>query len=90
MSNIGGHGTRSILVSRKSPDLILVQVGSNENIDNTTIYPSSGRSQARLFNATALTSGTSSVDYSTGTLFAWGLRNSIGWTEHPTTGGVVI
>ena len=71
------------------PDQILVQVGSNANIDSATTEASSGRSQARIFSINALKAGTSSVAYTTGTLFAWGLRNSIGWAEEPTTGGIV-
>jgi glucose/arabinose dehydrogenase len=67
---------------------MLVQVGSNANIDSATTQASSGRSQARIFSISALSTG-ASVAYTTGTLFAWGLRNSIGWTEDPITGGIV-
>ncbi|KAH8791020.1 hypothetical protein BGZ57DRAFT_949007 [Hyaloscypha finlandica] len=83
-----GHATRTLLISKQNPDQILVQVGSNANIDSATTEASSGRSQARIFSINALKAGTSSVAYTTGTLFAWGLRNSIGWAEEPTTGGI--
>jgi glucose/arabinose dehydrogenase len=69
---------------------MIVQVGSNANIDSATTAATSGRAQARIFSIAALNSATSSVTYLTGTLFAYGLRNSIGWAEEPTTGGIVL
>jgi len=68
---------------------MIVQVGSNANIDSATTSAGSGRAQARIFNVAALRNGTSSVAYLAGELFAYGLRNSIGWGEEPTTGGIV-
>jgi len=84
-----GHATRTLLITKKSPDQMLVQVGPNANIDSATTEASSGRSQARIFSVNALSTGRSSVAYTTGQLFAYGLRNSIGWAEEPSTGGIV-
>lgn len=68
---------------------MLVQVGSNANIDSATAEASSGRSQVRIFSVGALNTAASPVAYMTGQLLAYGLRNSIGWGEEPTTGGIV-
>lgn len=84
-----GHATRTLLISKINPDMLLVQVGSNANIDSATAQASSGRSQTRIFSINALSTGSASVAYTTGQLFAMGLRNSIGWAEEPTTGGIV-
>lgn len=85
MSN-GGHNTRTILASKKSPDLLVVSVGSNGNIDAATSQQSSGRSQLRIFSIAKISQA--SVAYTAGEILGWGLRNSVGVTENPVSGGI--
>ena len=83
-----GHISRTLLLSKKHPDLLLVSRGSGDNIDDAAAEKSSGISQIRAFNISAL-SGTETYDYpSQGTLVGWGLRNSVGVAEHPGSGGL--
>ncbi|KAF2019529.1 soluble quino protein glucose dehydrogenase [Aaosphaeria arxii CBS 175.79] len=85
MSN-SGHSTRTVLTSKKSPDLLIVSVGSNSNIDAATSQQSSGRSQLRIFSIAKVSQA--SVAYTSGEVLAWGLRNSVGVTENPVSGGI--
>ncbi|KAF2254542.1 glucose sorbosone dehydrogenase [Trematosphaeria pertusa] len=85
MSN-GGHSTRTILTSKKNPDMLIVSVGSNANIDAATSQQSSGRSQLRIFSIEKVSQA--SVAYTAGEILGWGLRNSVGVTENPVTGGI--
>ncbi|KAF3920491.1 hypothetical protein ABW20_dc0107258 [Dactylellina cionopaga] len=73
----GGHVTRSLLVPAANPDLLLVSVGSDTNIDQNTKIYSSGRSQIRGFKWKDLLKQ-SVVFNSGGVNFGWGLRNSVG------------
>jgi glucose/arabinose dehydrogenase len=82
-----GHSTRTILASKKNPDLLVVSVGSNGNIDSATSQPSSGRSQLRIFSIAKVSRA--SVAYTSGEILGWGLRNSVGVTENQVTGGIV-
>lgn len=90
MTNAAGdHVTRTLLLSRKQPDLLLVSRGSSENIDPLASQLSSGISQIRAFNISNLTATSDPYDYpSTGLRIGWGLRNSVGVDEHPSTGGI--
>lgn len=81
-----GHPTRTVMASKKNPDLLVVAVGSNANIDSATSQQSSGRSQFRIFSIAKISQA--SVAYTTGEVLAWGLRNSVGITEHPLDGGI--
>lgn len=82
----GGHNTRTLLLSRKQPDLLLVSRGSAENIDQLAALEASGISQIRAFNVSG---GPQPYSYpSDGILVGWGLRNSVGVAEHPETGGL--
>ncbi|KAK0641245.1 soluble quino protein glucose/sorbosone dehydrogenase [Cercophora newfieldiana] len=86
MSN-PGHVTRTVFLSKKHPELLLVSRGSSENIDELTTNINSGISQIRAFNLSAR--GSSPYDYaSSGTVIGWGLRNSVGIAEHPVTGNL--
>lgn len=88
MSNQGSHPTRAILVSKSSPDVILVARGSNGNIDTATTSQSAGRSMIKAFNISRAT--TTPIDYvSGGEVLGWGLRNIVGMGEDPVYGGVV-
>lgn len=85
MSN-SDHTTRTLLLSRKSPDQLLVSRGSSENIDDDAASITSGHSQIRVFN---ISSVPSPYNYaSDGHILGWGLRNSVGVAEHPGTGGL--
>ncbi|KAK3984611.1 hypothetical protein QBC44DRAFT_336763 [Cladorrhinum sp. PSN332] len=86
------HYTRTLLLSAKKPDLLLVSRGSAGNMDDLSIQLSTGIAQIRAFNiSSALTSSSEfkAYDYPTeGTRIGWGLRNSVGVAEHPVTGGI--
>ena len=83
----GGHVTRTVMASKKSPDTLVVSVGSNGNIDASTSQITYGRSQLRTFSISKTSQA--SVAYTAGEVLGWGLRNSVGVTENPVTGGIV-
>jgi len=81
------HTTRTLLLSKKSADTLLISRGSQDNIDQIAEDVSSGHSQIRSFN---IGSG-AKLPYnysSSGTRLGWGLRNSVGVAEHPISGGI--
>ncbi|KAL0576748.1 hypothetical protein V5O48_005238 [Marasmius crinis-equi] len=82
------HVTRTLTLSRKQPELLLVSRGSNANIDPGTTDINSGRSQIRIFNLTQLAGAALPVPYTSGEVLGWGLRNSVGVTEDPTNGNI--
>lgn len=93
MTNVGGgHSTRTLLMSRKQPGILLVSRGSGSNIDNGATDYSSGISQIRAFDISdpnLETAGGKVYDYpSEGWAIGWGLRNSVGVAEEPNTGGI--
>lgn len=82
------HVSRTLLLSQKVNNTLLVSRGSSENVDLVAQQLSSGHSQIRAFDIGNLPSGRP-YDYSSeGTLLGWGLRNSVGVAEHPITGGI--
>lgn len=87
MSN-SDHTTRTLLMSRQQPDLLLVSRGSDENEDADAEQKNSGHSQIRSFNISDLSSGDDAYDFLDGKVLGWGLRNSVGVAEHPETGGI--
>ncbi|KAK6344322.1 hypothetical protein TWF696_007962 [Orbilia brochopaga] len=73
----GGHSTRSLLVPKANPDLLLISVGSDGNLDDNTKDYSYGRSQIRGFLWKDLLSN--SITFTDSNInFGWGLRNSVG------------
>ncbi|KAK7991872.1 hypothetical protein PG996_013115 [Apiospora saccharicola] len=83
----GGHSTRTLLMSAKHPGMLLVSKGSGGNVDARAKDVSTGVSQIRAFNMTNATN--TPYDYaSQGRMLGWGLRNSVGVAEEPTTGGI--
>jgi glucose/arabinose dehydrogenase len=82
------HVSRTLLVPRKSPGTLLVSRGSAENMDMGTRDQSSGRSMIKAFDIANLPQGGPYDFASGGTTVGWGLRNSVGVAEHPTTGGI--
>jgi glucose/arabinose dehydrogenase len=87
MSN-ADHVTRTLLLSRKQPGLLLVSRGSGENMDDTALQMSSGVSQIRIFNITNMTNDQIYDFPSQGQMLGWGLRNSVGVAEEPVHGGI--
>lgn len=80
------HSTRTLLLSRLVPGMMVVSKGSLSNIDMLATDRTTGSSQVKAFN---LTNSTSPYDYnSDGLLLGWGLRNEVGIAEHPESGGI--
>ncbi|ROV94083.1 hypothetical protein VMCG_08261 [Cytospora schulzeri] len=77
--------TRTLLVSQKEPDMLLVSRGSGES-SNVNIM-SSGLGQIKAFDLSDTRSQPYDFDTS-GRLLGWGLYNAVGMGEHPTTGGI--
>jgi glucose/arabinose dehydrogenase len=81
------HSTRTLLLSKKYPELLLVSRGSSENIDPIALDETSGHSFIKAFNLSER--GNTVWNYPTdGKLLGWGLRNDVGVAEHPVTGGI--
>lgn len=87
MSN-SDHVTRTLFLSRKHPDLLVVSRGSAGNIDMTSASLENGISQIRAFNLSAIGRGQIYNYPADGFSLGWGLRNSVGIDEHPVTGGI--
>ncbi|KAF4587487.1 NHL repeat-containing protein [Ophiocordyceps camponoti-floridani] len=86
----GGHETRTLLVPRKGDgNLLLVSRGSDGNVDKSTVDIQSAKSQIRVFRIDELLGGgEEAVGYDSGEVLGWGLRNSVGVGEDPTTGNI--
>ncbi|KIW26523.1 uncharacterized protein PV07_09610 [Cladophialophora immunda] len=89
VTNMAGsdHTTRTLLLSKKAPGLLVVTRGSTSNIDFAAASLSSGHSQIKAFNLTNQTGTPYNFDTS-GLRLGWGLRNDVGIAEHPVSGGV--
>ncbi|KAF9741032.1 hypothetical protein PMIN06_009574 [Paraphaeosphaeria minitans] len=83
-----GHPSRTLLLSRKVPGMILVSRGSLDNIDYTTQDKSTGVSTIKAFNLTNLTDSSTYSFPDDGLILGWGLRNSVGVAEEPMTGAI--
>lgn len=82
------HTTRTLMMSQKEPGMLLVSRGSTSNIDTEAELLSSGHSQIKAFDLNNVNSS-APYDFNTqGRLLGWGLRNSVGVAEEPTTGGI--
>lgn len=84
------HTTRTLLLSKKKPGVLLVSRGSQSNEDSSAEDLNSGHSQIRSFDLSKLATGSDAKPYEflDGHVVGWGLRNSVGVTEHPTSGGL--
>jgi glucose/arabinose dehydrogenase len=88
LGNNGPHPTRTILVSKSSPDMLMVARGSNANVDTATTDKASGRCMIKSFSIKSIMS--TPATYTTGgEVLGWGLRNIVGMGEDPMYGGVV-
>ncbi|KAF3927783.1 hypothetical protein ABW20_dc0100663 [Dactylellina cionopaga] len=75
-----GHTTRTLYASTKNPDLLLVSWGSDGNFDYGTSNINTGRSQIRGFSISQVSNSPIAFNAG-GTVFGWGLRNSVGIGE---------
>ncbi|KAI0148407.1 soluble quino protein glucose dehydrogenase [Xylariaceae sp. FL1272] len=78
----GGHSTRTVLVSPKNPNIVLVAVGSNANWDTAASSPATGRACVKSFDMSAVPTNGYSYN-SGGTMFAFGLRNEVALAFDP-------
>lgn len=86
MSN-NDHTTRTLLLSEKETNILVVSRGSDSNVDQAAEKLSSGRSQIKAFDLSKVPYN--GYDFTTdGIRLGWGLRNSVGLVEHPFTGGI--
>jgi len=85
--NNSDHTTRTILYPRTVTGQLVVSRGSGGNLDLTAADVSSGVSQIKSFDLTAVPAG--GYNYARdGVMLGYGLRNDVGVDEHPTTGGI--
>ena len=89
VTNMAGsdHTTRTLLLSRKVPGMMVVTRGSTSNIDFASSQLSSGHSQIKAFNLKNRSGDPYDFD-TDGKRLGWGLRNDVGIAEHPATGGL--
>ena len=81
--------TRTLVMSRKQPGMLLVSRGSAEDFDVDALDKSTGLAQLKAFDVSNLTSSSQPYNFnSQGRLLGWGLRNAVGVGEHPITGGI--
>lgn len=86
MQELTINAARTLLIPRAQPDVLLVQVGSNGNLDAGAAEASSGRSQIRIFKLADLEAGPKT--YTAGDLLGYGIRNNVAIAEDPQ-GGIV-
>ncbi|KAH7174920.1 soluble quino protein glucose/sorbosone dehydrogenase [Fusarium flagelliforme] len=87
MDGSATHSTRTLTIPLAgNPNLLLVAGGSDGNLDAATVDKNVVRSQVRVFDIDELLSAEAPLEYGKASLFGWGLRNSVGWAEDPSTG----
>lgn len=80
------HSTRTLLLSRTTPDWLVISFGSRSNLNYQATDIDDGSASVKAFN---LANRSGEYDYkSQGTLLGWGLRNEVGLAEHPASGGI--
>lgn len=73
------HSTRTLLVPPDTPDLLVVSLGSDGNMDMPAGYKETGRAIVKVFDTSKTPSG--GYDYTTeGWFLGYGLRNEVGLT----------
>ena len=85
--NTDDHTTRTLVVSEKESNTLLISRGSTSNIDPLASNISTGHSQIKAFNLGTVPANGYQFD-TDGLRLGWGLRNSVGVAEHPGTGGL--
>ncbi|KAI8624327.1 soluble quino protein glucose dehydrogenase [Xylariaceae sp. FL1651] len=78
----GIHFTRNIMVVASQPNMVLVQVGANANLDMQAAQSSTGRAIIKIFDMSKVPASGYSYK-TTGEVFAYGLRNEIGFIQDP-------
>ncbi|KAL0939967.1 glucose sorbosone dehydrogenase [Colletotrichum truncatum] len=79
--------TRTLVMSKASPNWLIVSRGVDENFDMDALDVSSGHAQVKAFDLTKV--GSDPFDFNTdGKLLAWGIRNAVAVAEDPATGNV--
>ncbi|KAI4186163.1 MAG: hypothetical protein L6R41_003655 [Letrouitia leprolyta] len=81
------HITRTLLYAKKQKNTLIVSRGSEDNIDSASLDLTTGHCQIKSFPVHSGTAAPQNFN-TTGKLLGWGLRNSVGIAEHPTTGGL--
>ncbi|CAA7263001.1 unnamed protein product [Cyclocybe aegerita] len=71
--------TRTLLVPRLPLNRLVVSVGPNANIDLDSFEPDDGHAQVRVFDLGAI--GPNGVQYTSGQVLGFGLRNDVGLAE---------
>lgn len=90
MSATSTHSTRTLTIPLAgNPNLLLVAGGSDGNLDVETVDKDVVRSQVRVFKIDELLAADAPLDYGEAEVLGWGLRNSVGWAEDPSTGHIV-
>jgi glucose/arabinose dehydrogenase len=75
--NPGGHSSRTLAVPPNNPNLLIVSLGSNANIDAASLMKETGRAIVKVFDLSKTPSG--GYTYNTqGWYLGYGLRNEIG------------
>ena len=79
--------TRTLLLSKLVPDMLLVSRGSGPTVDPEALDKATAVSTIKAFNiANATAAGYSYIN--DGLLMGWGLRNSVGVAEDPASGAI--
>ncbi|KAF5675561.1 L-sorbosone dehydrogenase [Fusarium heterosporum] len=87
MDGSSTHSTRTLMIPvAGNPNLLLVAGGSDGNLDAETVHKDVVRSQVRVFKIDDMLAAGAPLEYGGGSLLGWGLRNSVGWAEDPSTG----
>lgn len=84
--NSDNQVTRTLLISRTQPDMLIVSRGSDESREASII--SSGLGQIKAFNMSNVSPSQPHNFDTAGNLLGWGLFNAVGIGEHPGTGGI--
>ncbi|KAK7016344.1 soluble quino protein glucose dehydrogenase [Favolaschia claudopus] len=74
------HTSRTLFVSKKHPNLLVVSRGSGDNVDLGADL-GSGRAQVRVFDWTNLPAGDVGNSFTKGATLAYGVRNEVGIAE---------
>jgi glucose/arabinose dehydrogenase len=78
----GIHSTRNLLVVASQPNMVLLQVGSNANLDMAAAQKATGRAIIKVFDMSKAPAA--GYDYKRdGEVFGYGLRNEIGFVADP-------